>query len=76
MWALALLTSIAQRQIRGIGRHYADGLVKYEPGAMGEIELPRLNPNSDHRRLYDKAVAALLAFDLTSAKAIADSGRI
>ncbi|MGH9960104.1 MAG: hypothetical protein ACREBC_23770 [Pyrinomonadaceae bacterium] len=76
MWALALLTSLAQRQIRGIGRHYADGLVKYEPGSMGQVELPRLKPSANHRLLYEQAVRALLGSDLTSAKAIADSVRI
>jgi hypothetical protein len=76
MWALALLTSIAQRQIRGIGRHYADGLVKYEPGALGDVELPRLQPNANHRLLYERAVTSLLNSDLTTAKDIADSVRL
>lgn len=76
MWALALLTSIAQRQIRSLGRHYADGLVKYEPGALGDLELPPLQPEVNHRLLYQRAVSALLASDITEAKAIADSVRI
>ena len=76
MWALALLTSIAQRQIRGIGRHYADGLVKYEPGPLGEVELPTLRPDENYRMLYDQAVRRLLASDLSAAKDIADSVRI
>lgn len=76
MWALALLTSVAQRQIRGIGRHYADGLVKYEPGALGEVELPRLQPNANHRLLYQQAVTSLLNSDPTTAKDIADSLRM
>jgi hypothetical protein len=76
MWALALLSSIAQRQIRGIGRHYADGLIKYEPGPLGEVELPRLRPDADHRFLYEQAVSALLALDPATAKEIADSERV
>ncbi|HXD33060.1 MAG TPA: hypothetical protein VN643_18205 [Pyrinomonadaceae bacterium] len=76
MWALALLTSIAQRQIRGISRHYADGLVKYEPGALGEVELPRLQPNANHRSLYEQAVTSFLNSDLLTAKDIADSLRL
>ncbi len=76
MWALALLSSIAQRQIRGVGRHYADGLIKYEPGPLGEIELPRLRPDADHRILYQQAVTALLALDPATAKEIADSVRL
>jgi adenine-specific DNA-methyltransferase len=76
MWALALLTSIAQRQVRGIGRHYADGLVKYEPGPLGEVELPKLRPDENYRKLYDQAMRKLLASDLAAAKDIADSVRI
>ncbi len=75
MWALALLSSLAQRQIRRIGRRYADGLVKYEPGALSKIELPRLRSDADHKSLYIRAVAALLAGDLAKAKDIADSVR-
>ena len=73
MWALAFLSSIAQHQIRRIGRRYADGLVKYEPGPLGEIELPKLRTDADHRSLYIRAVDALLAGDPTMAKDIADS---
>jgi hypothetical protein len=73
MWALALLSSTAQRQIRRIGRRYADGLIKYEPGALGKIELPALKEDADHRSLYARAVRALLAEDLRMTKDIADS---
>jgi hypothetical protein len=72
-WALALLSSTAQRQIRRIGRRYADGLIKYEPGALGKIDLPALREDADHRLLYARAVRALLAEDLRMAKDIADS---
>jgi adenine-specific DNA-methyltransferase len=72
-WALALLSSTAQRQIRRIGRRYADGLIKYEPGALGKIELPALREDVDHKSLYARAVGALLAEDLRMAKDIADS---
>jgi len=76
MWALALLSSMAQRQVRRIGRRYADGLVKYEPGPLGEIELPKLRLDADHRSLYIRAVHAVLAGDLAMAKDIADSVRL
>ena len=75
-WALALLSSTAQRQIRRIGRRYADGLIKYEPGALGKIELPALREDADYRSLYARAVGALLAEDLRMAKDIADSARL
>jgi hypothetical protein len=73
MWALALLSSEARRQIRRVGRRYPDGLVKYEPGSLGGIVLPRLKANADYIGLYAKAVAALLARNAGLAKEIADS---
>jgi len=75
MWALALLSSAAQQQIRRIGRRYADGLVKYEPGPLGKIELPKLREDVEHKSLYTRAVNALLAEDPKTAKDIADSVR-
>jgi len=72
-WALALLSSIAQRQIRRIGRRYADGLVKYEPGPVSKIKLPKLRLDVDYKSLYLQAVAALLGGDAAMARDIADS---
>jgi adenine-specific DNA methylase len=76
MWALTLLTSYAQRQIRHIGRHYADGLVKFEPGPLGQIELPKVRIEADHKSLYFLAIKALFNSDLRGAKNIANSIRI
>jgi hypothetical protein len=73
MWALALLSSEARRQIRRIGRRYPDGLVKYEPGSLGKLKLPTLKADADHKGLYIKAVAALLSGNAGLAKEIADS---
>jgi len=73
MWALALLSSIAQRQIRRIGRRYADGLIKYEPGPLSKIKLPKLRLDADYKSLYTRAVDAFLGGDLAMAKDIADS---
>ena len=75
-WALALMTSTVQRQIRAIGRHYADGLIKYEPGPLGDVKLPILKSEADHKSLYEQAVTAVLALDTVMAKDIADSVRM
>ena len=74
--ALALLSSYARRQVRRIGRQYADGLVKYEPGPLGKIELPPLKPEEDYKSLYAQAVKALLAGDSRTARDIADAARL
>lgn len=72
-WALAMLTSVAQKQIQRIGRRYADGLIKYEPGPLGKIVLPEMEEHSDFKTLYDSAVKSLLSSKLAAAKKIADS---
>jgi hypothetical protein len=73
MWALALLTSHAQRQIRRIGRRYPDGLIKYEPGSLGGIPLPPLQGEADHKTLYTRAIIAILGGRPAMARQIADS---
>lgn len=73
MWALALFSSTAQRQLRRIGRRYADGLVKYEPGPLSKIKLPQLRLDLDYRSLYERAVNAFLVGNRAMAKYIADS---
>jgi adenine-specific DNA-methyltransferase len=73
MWALAMLSSVAHSQLRSIGRQYADGLVKYEPGSLCKIMLPRIEVGEDHKLLYMRAVEALLSGDSSTARKIADS---
>jgi hypothetical protein len=71
--ALAFLSSEARRHVRRIGRRYPDGLIKYEPGPIGGVVLPRLKQDADHRDLYLKAVAALLEGQPALSRDIADS---
>jgi hypothetical protein len=75
MWAFALLTSSAQKQIRQIGRRYTDGLTKYEPGSLSRIELPRMLPDLDYKALYTGAIKALFRSNRRLAVEIADSVR-
>lgn len=72
-WALAMLTSTSQRQIKRIGRRYADGLVKYEPGMLANLRLPNMGDRRNYRRIYETAISALLVGDHAKAKEIADS---
>jgi hypothetical protein len=73
MWALALQSSHAQRQIRRLGRRYADGLIKHEPGSLSSITLPPLKEDADYRTLYHRTVRAILEGDVAVAREIADS---
>jgi adenine-specific DNA-methyltransferase len=72
-WALSLLSSPARRQVRRLGRRYADGLIKFEPGCLGKIRLPALQTNTDHKLLYLKAINEWLAGHFGDATKIADS---
>jgi hypothetical protein len=72
-WALAILSRVVQRQMRRAGRRYADGLIKYEPGALKSIKLPPTQTNKDVESLYMAAVRALLSGDRAEATQIADS---
>lgn len=70
--ALALLTSDAQRQLRRSARRYADGLVKYEPGALARIRLPQMQSGLDSPQIYLRAVSLLLDGHHRAAQRIAD----
>lgn len=72
-WALALLTSYTQRQIRRLGRRYADGLIKFEPGTFRNIALPIMKANPEYKVLYDRAISAVFDGRIGTAREIADS---
>lgn len=72
-WALALLSSPAQRQIRRAARVYADGLVKYEPGIFSRLQLPMLPSGSGYQNVYESVIQLLLIRDTGRARDLADS---
>jgi len=72
-WALGLLTTAAQNQIRSLGRRYADGLRKYEPGGLKQIRLAIPATKPRYREHYALAVQALLEGKLQEANRIAES---
>jgi hypothetical protein len=37
---LSLLTTSAREELAKVGRRYADGLLKYEPGDLEKVEIP------------------------------------
>ena len=71
-WALALLTVAAQRQIRSLGRRYADGLRKYEPSGLKQIRLVTPANDFSYRPSYVLAVEALLKGERQKAHMIAE----
>lgn len=71
-YALALLCSPVQRQLRKSARRYADGLIKYEPSSLKSLLLPNIQADKAYRRTYCKAVRSLLAGERFHARQIAD----
>jgi hypothetical protein len=72
-WALSFLTSYTSQIAESIGRIYADGLVKYEPGDL--LNLPLIVPQKFEgaRRFYSAAVKLLLEGHRTRTRKIADT---
>ena len=55
-WAMWLLTSEAARLLRRIGRRYADGLVKFEPGDIAELPIGRPTQTVGAYKSYRQAL--------------------
>jgi adenine-specific DNA-methyltransferase len=72
-YALALLTTPVRRQLKRMGRRYADGLLKHEPSALAAVQLPSLKDDIDFRSFYISALGALLSGRTKQAMHIADS---
>lgn len=70
--ALSLLTSEVAEQMAQCGRRYPDGLIKFEPRDLLQIEIPVFRPNLPPVVPYMAAVEALLSGDVRSARQIAD----
>jgi len=71
-YALGLLSSLVQQQLRKSARRYADGLIKYEPSAITTLRLPKIPAKRRCRKPYLKAVRLLLSGKRGSARQIAD----
>jgi adenine-specific DNA-methyltransferase len=71
-YALALLSSPVQRQLRKSARRYADGLIKYEPSSLTNLLVPNIQAKRAYRRTYCKAVRSLLSGQRLAARSIAD----
>lgn len=72
-WAMWLLTTKAQRRLRAIGRRYADGLLKFEPGDIGRLIVDRPVKTSGAYRAYKRAVKLLLSGKRRESRGIADA---
>ncbi|HYJ04890.1 MAG TPA: hypothetical protein VEX43_07135 [Chthoniobacterales bacterium] len=72
-YALGMLSSSVQAQLRKSARRYADGLIKYEPSSLSNLRLPRILRDKAFRRRYHEAVRSLLGGKRHNARQIADS---
>ena len=62
-WALAVLEARLDSAVRALGRHYADGLVKYEPGDLYKVpvKVPRESEGALER--YERLIGQMLSED-------------
>ncbi len=71
-WAMWLLTSDASRHLDRIGRRYADGLVKFEPGDVAELPIARPARTDGAYAAYERAVRLLLKGQKSASRREAD----
>ena len=71
-WAMWLLSSPAQIQLRHVSRTYAAGLVKYEPGDITGLELQTPSRIRGAFDAYRRAVAMMLSGARDSSRLLAD----
>ncbi len=71
--SLAMLTSGVRDELRDGCRHYADGLMKHEPGDLMSIKVPPVLRTHDAPATYRQAVKCLLAGKDREAFHLADS---
>jgi hypothetical protein len=71
-WALSMLSSYTQQGILQYMRRYADGLTKYEPKDLMQIELVKPRTFDYAREIYQEAIALHLKGDCATARMLAD----
>jgi adenine-specific DNA-methyltransferase len=69
---LSLLTTSARDALSNVGRRYADGLLKYEPGDLGKVEIPVIAKFKGVTRRYRQAIEKLLDGKVSEAQRLAD----
>jgi hypothetical protein len=72
-WAMWLLTTRIQRQLRCIGRRYADGLLKFEPSDIANLPIEIPIKFRGALAAYKRAVRLLLSGDTSASRRIADA---
>jgi len=69
---LSLLTTSAREALSKVGRRYADGLLKYEPGDLENVEVPLVARLKGVSVRYRRVIAKLLDGEVSEAQRLAD----
>jgi adenine-specific DNA-methyltransferase len=69
---LSLLTTSAREALSKVGRRYADGLLKYEPGDLENVEIPLVTKLKGVITRYQQAISKLLDGHVLEAQRLAD----
>jgi hypothetical protein len=72
-WGLALLTSRVRENLHSIARVYPDGLLKFEPGELGTLQLPVPQRRKGAISTFKRATQLMAAGDAAQAIALADA---
>ena len=72
-WCLSLLSTEAQQGLLPLGRRYPDGLLKFEPKDLKDVDLPIPAKTRGALSTYRKAVRQLLNGEADEARRLADS---
>jgi adenine-specific DNA-methyltransferase len=70
--ALGLVTSIARAALAKVGRRYADGLVKFEPGDLKDVPIPLTSRLRGSIQRYRQVVQQIRKGNVAEAQALAD----
>jgi adenine-specific DNA-methyltransferase len=71
-WGVSLLSTYARNQLGERGRLYADGLLKFEPGDLLDLQLPTPPTTAGALGCFERATAAFISDNVSRAAAIAD----
>jgi adenine-specific DNA-methyltransferase len=69
---VTLLTSEVRRELRRHARNYADGLLKFEPRELGNIQVPVVSRHAGAISVFKQATALLLEGRETESEALAN----
>ncbi|MDP6040051.1 MAG: hypothetical protein QGG64_15990 [Candidatus Latescibacteria bacterium] len=73
-WCISFLCSYTRDKLDSLGRHYPDGLLKYEKRDLGEVKLIEPNKIDGAIKKYREIVHLMLEGNIDESRLLADEG--